>query len=144
MKSNVVLRTDTQKHPDGHYCLVSVKYARQFASMFADMSVIIFQNDKAKDLQSLILNPQYNDILKFDEQIKPIWVLLVDRQLKYNPVEREIATLSGKLAGITLSIDYFGKHLDSQGKSRDLIFEKHVHAQYIDTFMNPFDDLQFE
>ncbi len=37
-----VSRTDTREHSDGHYCLTSVKYARQFASMFADMSVIIF------------------------------------------------------------------------------------------------------
>ncbi|CAG8752264.1 16048_t:CDS:2, partial [Cetraspora pellucida] len=43
-----VSRTDTQEHPDGHYCLASVKYVRQFASMFADMSVIISQDDKAK------------------------------------------------------------------------------------------------
>ncbi|CAG8720151.1 23264_t:CDS:2, partial [Cetraspora pellucida] len=28
--------TDTQEHPDGHYCLASVKYAKQFASMFSD------------------------------------------------------------------------------------------------------------
>ncbi|CAG8760277.1 39263_t:CDS:2 [Gigaspora margarita] len=43
-----VLRTNTQKYPDGYYCLISVKYTRQFASMFADMSIIIFQDDKAK------------------------------------------------------------------------------------------------
>jgi len=43
-----VLRTDTQEHLDGHYCLASVKYVRQFASMFADVSVIISQDDKAK------------------------------------------------------------------------------------------------
>ena len=43
-----VSRTDTREHPDGHYCLASVKYARQFASMFADVSVIISQDDKAK------------------------------------------------------------------------------------------------
>src|SRR4051812_8358806 len=36
-------------HPDGHYCLASVKYARQFATIFAKNSVIIFQDDKAKE-----------------------------------------------------------------------------------------------
>ncbi|CAI2192176.1 14980_t:CDS:1, partial [Funneliformis geosporum] len=35
-------------------------------------------------------------------------------QFKYNPVERDIATLSRKLAGITLPIDYFRTHLDIQ------------------------------
>src|SRR6266498_3912665 len=37
-------------------------------------------------------------------------------QSKYNPVERGMAMLSGKLAGVILLIDHFGKHLDSQGK----------------------------
>ncbi|CAG8780207.1 34497_t:CDS:2 [Gigaspora margarita] len=43
-----VSRTETQDHPDGHYCLVSVKCAKQFASLFANVSVIISQDDKAK------------------------------------------------------------------------------------------------
>jgi len=30
-----------------------------------------------------------------------------------------MATLSKKVAGITLPIDHFGTHLDSQGKVRD-------------------------
>ena len=273
-----VSRTDTREHSDGHYCLASVKYARQFASMFADKSVIISQDDKAKvglgvpavgrtfqtlqsinepvsvadhdfpigcrqklipsvyliikpnelkdelrtgqlaiftrpqwpigtsslthmqDLESLALNSQYDDALKTNGQIRPIWILLVDGgpdenprhlknimvycqlfkkfdldylsvrthapgQSKYNPVERGMATLSGKLAGITLPIDHFGKHLDSQGNvtnpelatqnfryagealcniwSRDSIFGKHVDARYIDTFTNPFENLEF-
>jgi hypothetical protein len=40
-------------------------------------------------------------------------------QSKYNPIERGMATLSGKLAGITLPIDHFGKHLNSQGNVMD-------------------------
>ena len=107
-----------------------------------------------QDLESLVLDPQYNDILKKNEEIRPIWVLLVDGgpdenprhlkniktycqlfqkfdldyltvrthapgQSKYNPVERGMATLSGKLAGIILPIDYFGSHLNSQGKVTD-------------------------
>src|SRR3954462_10173014 len=43
-----VSRTETRDHPDGHYCLASVKSAKQFASVFADMSIIISQDDKAK------------------------------------------------------------------------------------------------
>ncbi|CAG8832793.1 22040_t:CDS:2, partial [Cetraspora pellucida] len=87
-------------------------------------------------------------------------------QSKYNPVERRMATLSGKLAGITLPVDHFGKHLDSQGKiidselavqnfqyageilcdawSCNLIFGKCVCTQYVDTFTNLFNNLQFE
>ena len=40
-------------------------------------------------------------------------------QSAYNPVERSMATLSKKVAGITLPIDNFGNHLNSQGKVRD-------------------------
>src|SRR6266542_4225044 len=43
-----VSRTETQDYPDGHYCLASVKCAKQFATVFAENSVIIFQDDKAK------------------------------------------------------------------------------------------------
>ncbi|CAG8805683.1 3370_t:CDS:2, partial [Gigaspora margarita] len=148
--------------------------ARQFACAFSNVSIIIFQDDKAKiDLgipavgrtQKLIssvylmIKPnkenddlqteQYSKALKINNEIKPIWVLLVNGgpnenpryfkniesycklfkkfdldyltvrthapgQSKYNPVERSIATLLGKLAGIVLLIDHFEKHLDSQ------------------------------
>jgi hypothetical protein len=43
-----VSHTETRDHPDGHYCLASVKSARQFATVFADNAVIISQDDKAK------------------------------------------------------------------------------------------------
>src|SRR5437763_9400827 len=43
-----ISRTETQDHPDGHYCLASVKCAKQFATAFADMSVVISQDDKVK------------------------------------------------------------------------------------------------
>ncbi|CAG8748378.1 33670_t:CDS:2, partial [Gigaspora margarita] len=99
-----------------------------------------------EDLSSLVLDNQYSEILKINDKIKPIWVLLVDAVLdknprhlkniesyckifkkfdldylssKYNPVERGMATLSGKLASIVLPIDHFGKHFDSQGRVVD-------------------------
>jgi hypothetical protein len=77
-----------------------------------------------------------------------------------------MATLSGKLAGVTLPINHFGVHLNTQGKvinpelalqnfkyagealcdiwNRDLIFGKRVNAKYIEEFKNPFENLQFE
>ncbi|PKC10142.1 hypothetical protein RhiirA5_498690 [Rhizophagus irregularis] len=251
-----VSRTETNEHPDTHYCLASVKCAKQFTSTFADVSVVISQDDKAKiglgvpavrrtfhklqsvnepatiadhdfpigfgqklipsvyliinpnesndelrtgklaifirpqwslgtsslthmqDLESLASNSQYDDALKTNGMIRPIWILLkfdldflsirthAPGQSKYNPVERGMATLSGKLAGITLPIDHFGKHLDSQGKvinpelaarnfrysgealceiwRRDLIFGKKVDACYVDMHTNPFEHIQFE
>ncbi|PKB92170.1 hypothetical protein RhiirA5_445748 [Rhizophagus irregularis] len=104
-----------------------------------------------QDLENLTLDPKYNDVLKTNEEIRPIWVLLVDGgldknprhlkniktychffqkfdldyltvqthasgQSKYNPVERGMATLSEKLASITLPIDHFRLHLNTQGK----------------------------
>ncbi|CAG8569173.1 16336_t:CDS:2, partial [Cetraspora pellucida] len=132
-------------HSDGYYCLASVKSIRQFVQTFADLSVIISQDDKMKiglgiaavgrtfhilqsssqpvqlpdhdfvhessqklipsligtssithmkDLFSLVLDNQYSEILKINSEIKLIWVLLVDRQSKYNSVKRGMATLS--------------------------------------------------
>src|SRR6266542_6118614 len=104
-----------------------------------------------QDLKSLASNSQYNDVLKMNGTIRPIWILLVDGgpdenprhlknikayyqlfkkfdldflsirthapgQSKYNLVERGMATLSNKLARITLPIDHFGTYLNIQGK----------------------------
>jgi hypothetical protein len=158
-----VSRTETKEHSDGHYCLASVKCARQFASLFADESVIISQDDKAKiglgipavgrtfntlqsvnelvsvadhdfptghgqklipsvylmikpndsnnelrtgqlaifvrpqwslgtssvthmqDLNSLTIDPKYDDVLKNNGDIRPIWILLVDGGPDENP-----------------------------------------------------------
>ncbi|PKC01864.1 hypothetical protein RhiirA5_402651 [Rhizophagus irregularis] len=44
-------------------------------------------------------------------------------QSSYNPVERSMATLSQKLAGITLLINKYGSHLNSQGQIRVLTLE---------------------
>ncbi len=41
-------------------------------------------------------------------------------QSTYNPVEHSMAMLSQKLADITLPINKYGSHLDSQGKVVDL------------------------
>jgi len=37
-----------KSHTNKHYCLASVKAARIFAEVFADETVIIFQDNKAK------------------------------------------------------------------------------------------------
>ena len=42
--------------------------------------------------------------------------MLLVNQSKYNPVKIDMATFSGRLASITLPIDHFDAHLDSQGK----------------------------
>ncbi len=38
-----------------------------------------------QDLESLTLDPKYNDVLKKNGEIRPIWVLLVDGRPDENP-----------------------------------------------------------
>jgi hypothetical protein len=106
------------------------------------------------DLESIVSNEDFSATIKENDQIKPIWILLVDgepdKNLKYmkniiqyahffhsfnldyltvhthtsgqsayNSVERSMAFLSEKLAGITLPIGEFGLHLNSQGNVID-------------------------
>ncbi|CAG8653877.1 10988_t:CDS:2, partial [Scutellospora calospora] len=71
-----VSRTDIHEHPDDHYCLASVKCAKQFASVFSNMSVVISQDNKAKiGLRipaslgiSSLTHIQYLDNLTIDSQ----------------------------------------------------------------------------
>src|SRR3989440_7424443 len=150
------------------------------------------------DLQSIVANQHFIRALTKNSQVRPIWVLLVDRgpdenprhmkniieycklfrslnldyltihthapgQSAYNPVERSMATLSKKVAGITLPIDNFGNYLNSQGKvrdhelglqnfhyagekladlwRRDPIYGKPVLVEYIDQPSTPFSDI---
>jgi hypothetical protein len=106
------------------------------------------------DLNSLTQNNYYDEVLKINGQIKPIWILLVDGgpdenshhmknilqycrmfhsfdldylsvrthasgQLAYNLVEHSMVIHSQKLAGISLPIDKFGSHLNSQDQVVD-------------------------
>ncbi|CAI2170878.1 6202_t:CDS:1, partial [Funneliformis geosporum] len=46
---------ETQDHSDRYNCLTSVKYAKQFALLFANVSIFISQNNKAKiDLDAVM------------------------------------------------------------------------------------------
>jgi len=38
-----------------------------------------------QDLESLTLDPKYNDMLKKNGEIRPIWMLLVDKGPDENP-----------------------------------------------------------
>ncbi|CAG8748294.1 19625_t:CDS:2 [Cetraspora pellucida] len=110
----------------------------------------------------IFVRPQYNistssnthmaDLIKLTNQESFTNIFKNNNQSAYNSVERAMCTLSGKLVGITLSIDTFGSHLDSQDKvinqelakknfchtgetlctlwSRDLIFSKNVMTQH--------------
>ncbi|PKY35173.1 hypothetical protein RhiirB3_501455 [Rhizophagus irregularis] len=147
------------------------------------------------DLESIVSNEEFFTIIKKDDEVKPIWILLVDGgpdenpkhmkniiqyahlfralnldyltvcthasgQSAYNPVERGMASLSAKLASITLPVNEFSSHLDSQGNvideelarrnfefsgkrlcdiwRRDDIHGKPVTVEYIDKEIIPF------
>ncbi|CAG8838014.1 19996_t:CDS:2, partial [Cetraspora pellucida] len=60
-------------------------------------------------------------------------------QSAYNLVERSMAPLSNRLAGIVLPVDYYGSHLNSQ----DPIFEKPVITEYVDIENIPFPNVEF-
>ncbi|CAB4483265.1 unnamed protein product [Rhizophagus irregularis] len=149
------------------------------------------------DLKNIISNEKFSATLKKENEVKPILILLVDGgpdenpkhmkniiqyahlfrtldldyltirthapgQSAYNPVERSMASLSAKLAGITLPIGEFGSHLNSQGNvvdeelarknfeysgkrlcdiwERDDIHGKPVTVEYINQEKNPFDN----
>ncbi|CAG8710012.1 6917_t:CDS:2 [Cetraspora pellucida] len=158
----------TKYHLDGHYCLASVKGVRQFVQTFADLSVIISQDNKTKIGLGVAAVSRIFYILQSSSQSVqlPDYNFVHRRQSKYNPVEKEIATLSGKLAEVVLLIDYFRKHLDSQSRvvdnelatknfhyagsmlcdiwDRNPIFEKYVKAIYIDKITNPFQNFDDE
>ncbi|CAG8782214.1 20886_t:CDS:2, partial [Gigaspora margarita] len=158
--------TNTREHIDGHYCLASVKCAKQFASVFSDMSVVIFQDNKAKIGLGI-------PVVEFEQNLISLVYLLMKPDESNNELRTGqlaifvrhqwslgIATLSGKLAGVILPIDYFGTHLNTQGKvnnqelalknfrfagealydiwCHDLVFGKCVNAQYVEEFTNPY------
>ncbi|CAI2197742.1 16892_t:CDS:2, partial [Funneliformis geosporum] len=61
----------------------------------------------------------------------------------YNLVERSMASLSAKLANITLPVKEFRSHLNSQGKvvdEEDDIHEKPVIVEYVDQKRHLFND----
>ncbi|CAB4440919.1 unnamed protein product [Rhizophagus irregularis] len=130
------------------------------------------------DLKSIVSNEKFSSIIKKDNQVRPIWVLLVDGepdknpkhmkniiqyahlfrdlnldylticthapgQSAYNPVERSMASLSGKLAVdeelARQNFEFSGKKLCDIWK-RDDIYGKPVTVEYVDQEISPFDE----
>ncbi|CAG8710987.1 429_t:CDS:2, partial [Gigaspora margarita] len=95
---------------------------------FVDDIIIISQDDKAKvSLGISTVGRTFKTIQTINEPISvanynfPVSSKMkpyppLSRQSAYNPIEHSMASLSEKLAGITLLIDEFGSHLDSQEK----------------------------
>ncbi|CAG8845943.1 7501_t:CDS:2, partial [Gigaspora margarita] len=117
-------------HVDEHYCLALVKMTREFAATFANYSLIISQDDKAKvSLGILAISRTFRCIQTFNEPITisdydfpsgskqkliPSVYLIINLKdtnktlyQAYNPVEQSMYTFSEKLSGIELPIDEF-------------------------------------
>ncbi|CAG8777658.1 6654_t:CDS:2, partial [Gigaspora margarita] len=83
------------------------------------------------DLLNLVNDQDFVSVLLKENDVRPIWIILVDRgpdenpkHFKniidaYNSMERSMASLSEKLASITLPIDEYSMHLNSQGNVVD-------------------------
>ncbi|GBC24867.2 hypothetical protein GLOIN_2v1766467 [Rhizophagus irregularis DAOM 181602=DAOM 197198] len=72
------------------------------------------------DLMSIAKEKPFHEFTHNEDFVKPFWCLLTDGgpdenlgQSAYNPVERSMASLSGKLAGIELDAFAHSKHLGS-------------------------------
>ncbi|GBB87322.1 hypothetical protein RclHR1_13760001 [Rhizophagus clarus] len=162
-----VSRDEKSEHPDKHYCLASIKGAKQFAALFLTYSVIISQDDKVKvPLGIPAVGKIFKTIQSFQEPvILPDHDFPIGIQSAYNSVEYSMSTLSQKLASIMLPIDKFDSYLKFQGQvvdlelairnfcytgetlstlwKRDSIFRKPVITQYTDQKKVPFDDVIF-
>ncbi|CAG8798828.1 18963_t:CDS:2, partial [Gigaspora margarita] len=75
------------------------------------------------DLLSLVDNQEFVSVLLCKNKTLDLDYLTIHMhapyQSAYNPVERSMAFLSEKLAGITLPVDEYGVHPDSQGNIVD-------------------------
>ncbi|CAG8819797.1 18372_t:CDS:2, partial [Gigaspora margarita] len=86
------------------------------------------------DLLSLVNDQDFASVLLKENNIRLVIALDLDYltvhtyvlyQSAYNPVEKSMASLSKKLAGITLPIDEYGMHLDSQENIVDKKLAQH-------------------
>ncbi|GBB92221.1 hypothetical protein RclHR1_19880001 [Rhizophagus clarus] len=82
-----VSQTERNEHIDEHYCLASMKEAKQFAALFSTHSIIISQDDKAKVPLSIpAVGKTFQTLQNFQE---PVTLLnhdfLVDMQQKLIP-----------------------------------------------------------
>ncbi|CAB4494102.1 unnamed protein product [Rhizophagus irregularis] len=180
-----VSRTETQEHSDGHN-YDKAKIGLGVPATWTEINSISIFDDKPndsnnelrtgqlaifvrpqwslrsithmQDLNSLTTDSKYDDVLKVDGEIRPIWILLMDGGPDENPrflknikayyhlfkksdlvicvkvTDPELATQNFRYAGEALCDIW----------SHDLIFGKQVNAQYVDTLTNPFENVQFE
>ncbi|CAG8832809.1 32405_t:CDS:1 [Gigaspora margarita] len=111
--------------------LLSLVYDQQFAS-------VLLRYNKVKPIWVLLVdggpnkNPRhFKNIVEYCNLfcVLDLDYLMVRTyapgQSAYNPVECGIASLSEKLAGITLSVDEYGLHLDTQGNVKDEELAQH-------------------
>lgn len=70
VKIAAVSRSEMNPHIDEHYCLASVKMVREFTSTFANHSIIISQDDKAKiGLGIPVVSRTFQSLQSFNEPV---------------------------------------------------------------------------
>ncbi|CAG8845228.1 26405_t:CDS:1, partial [Gigaspora margarita] len=70
IKTSAVSKSEMNSYINKHYCLASVKLVRVFASTFANFSLIISQDDKAKvGLDILAVGRTFQSIQSFNEPV---------------------------------------------------------------------------
>ncbi|RGB41007.1 hypothetical protein C1646_752653 [Rhizophagus diaphanus] len=114
-----------------------------------------------QDLESLTLNSQYDDVLKSNRMIQPIWILLVDGGSDENPKYLKNINSYCQLFK-KFDLDFLSIRTHALGQSKynpvkrgmatlsgealckiwrcDLIFGKKVETCYVDTLTDPFED----
>ena len=88
--------------------------------------ILLMETDGAQDVAASYLKPLAAAIfllkgLKLDALLHGISTSSLSG---FNPVERQITPLSHDILGIILLHDYFGNHLDTNGKTKDIELEK--------------------
>ncbi|GES87572.1 hypothetical protein GLOIN_2v1766467 [Rhizophagus clarus] len=178
IRNVAVSRNEMSSHEDSHYCLASVKGVRQFAETFPEHSIIISQDDKAKvplgfqesfldssnmhrPIVVLLVDGGPDENPRHLKNIKQYCKYFRDADLDYmtirthapgqsayNPVERSMASLSRKLAGITLPHDKYGSHLRNGKEAATLLaqndgFLPPVSKGRDNHFLNPIHILEY-
>lgn len=88
--------------------------------------ILLIESDGASDEAPRFPKPMHNNIYLFKEFDCDVVIHAVNASgcSAFNPVERRMAPLSHDICGVLLPHDYYGSHLDAQGRTTDEELEK--------------------
>ncbi|KAL7296769.1 hypothetical protein TKK_0010175 [Trichogramma kaykai] len=126
-----VVRVRSAKHSSSYAAshAADMKYIldnESFAPLGFIKPVIIISTDGGPDE-----NPRYAKVIHYARQhfiendLDAVFIMTnAPGRSAYNKVERRMAPLSFQLSGVLLKHDYYGSHLNSQGKTTNIDLEK--------------------